>query len=431
MPTYPFPSRAFRRNRERTSGLLFAFGVDDLSVAPTTGQTLTFTRATGRTVLDSLGRVVTLAHSQFPWGAQYNSVAAIYEPVYDAQSARTNLCLQSEDLGTTWVAVGTPSRTAAALKCGDLALDLIGDDDAAAVEGYTQAITFTGDAVKAVACFVAQGTSTSSVIRLRDTSAAANRMACILTWSGGLPSVTMGGGIGTYIGYVACANSVFRLLFQTTSVTAANTNKVEIYPATDAASTVTNTGTLYVGGVQAQNAVAPGGYLKTTTATVTANVDALSTSVTIPVADFTVYMRVARPDWAGLSTGWATNLPLVGQPTTASNGRWVLEYDPANQRVNASIAQAGSGQVAYQTIPATTQFDVCAQWTALGTAGKCRVDVGAGFSAYSSTVAAISAWDSATLLIGAESTTAIGAGIRKILIASGARTLAQMQGLNV
>ncbi len=429
MPSFPFPSRAFRRNRERASGLLFAFGVDDLSMATVTGHVLTFTRATGRTVLDSVGRVVTLAHSQVPWAAQYNSAESTYEPVYDAQSPATNLCLQSENFGTTWSAVGTPTRTAAALACGSLALDLLGDNDAGVLEGYTQTVTLTGNEVKAFSFFVAQGTSTSTAFQLRDTTAGADRARGFITWSGGVPVITME--VGTYIGQIACANGVYRILVQTTSATAANTNQVAFYPAAITGLTDTPTGTVYLGGVQVENKVNPSSYVKTTTGTVTANVDQLTASVTIPVADFTVYVRVARPNWAGLSTGWATSMPIVGQPTTVSNGRWALEYNPANQRVNASVMQAGSGFVAFQTVPATAFFDVCAQWTGFPSAPKCRVDVGSGFSSYSSTVAALSAWDSNTLLIGSESSAAIDAGIRKILIASGARTLAQMRGLNV
>lgn len=429
MPTYTFPSRAFRRNRERSSGLLFAFGVDDLSTAAVSGQTLTFTRATGRTVLDSLGRVVTLAHSQVPWAAQYNTAEGVYEPVYDAQSTATNLCLQSENFGTTWSANGTPTRTAAALKCGDLALDLLGDDDAAGLEGYGQVIAgLSGNAVKAVSFFVAQGSATSSSFRWRDTTAVANRLLGNITWSSGVPQIAMT--TGTYIGQIACANNVYRLLFQTTSATAANANQVEIWPSAVSLS-VGPTGTLYCGGFQVENKVNPSSYIKTTTASVTANVDQLTTSVTIPLADFTVYVRVARPNWSGLTTGWATSMPIVSQPTTSNNGRWYLEYDPANGRVNAGIMQAGSGSVAFQSVPATAFFDVCAQWTGFPTAPKCRVDVGSGFSSYSSTVAAISNWDSNSLLIGSEGSGSIDAGIRKILIASGARTLAQMRGVNV
>lgn len=427
---FPFPTRGFRRTRERASGLYFALGVDDLSSTPITGQTLAFARASGRTVLDTQGRLATLVHSQFPWGGAYNSVEGLWEPVFDAQSGATNLCLQSENFGTTWVAVGTPTRTAAAKACGDLVLDLIGDDTAATLEGYSQVVGFTGNAVKALSLFMAAGTSTSTVVRLRDTTGAADRLLQTITWSGGVPTVTPT--TGTSISVIACAGGVYRFLFQTTSVTAANTNQIEVYPATNAALGVAATGTVYAGGVQAENKVNPSSYIKTTTATVTVSTDTLTTTVTIPLdLDFTVYGRLARPSWAGLTTGWGGTLTIAGQPATGTNGRWWMEYDPANTRINAGLSQAGAGFTSFQTVPASGPFDFVAQFTGMLTAGKSRVDVGGGFSSYSSTVNPISQWQANTLNVGFEGTSAIDAGIRKLIIAPGARTLAEMRGINV
>src|SRR5690606_9159454 len=96
-----FPSRSYRRTRERASGLLFAFGVDDLSTELPSGQTLTFDRNSSKTVLDSAGRVATLAYDQVPWAGWYNTVAARWEPVMFMDNAATNLCLQSENFGAT------------------------------------------------------------------------------------------------------------------------------------------------------------------------------------------------------------------------------------------------------------------------------------------------------------------------------------------
>lgn len=425
-----FPSRGFRRTRERASGLLFAFGVDDLTTNVVTGQTLTFTRTTGRTVLDSAGRVMTLVRDQLPWGAWYNTTEATREPVYDAQTGTTNLCLQSENFGTTWTAVGTPTRTAAAKACGDLSLDLIGDDDAGALEYYHQTITYTGDAVKALSLFMAAGTSTSVLVRIRDTTASANRVSAVVTWASGVPTVTMV--TGTHLSTTPCAGGVYRFLFQSSSVTAANTNRIEVYPATTSGGAVANTGTVYAGGVQTENRVNPGSYIKTTTGTVTTNTDELSTPVTIPVDDFTVYVRLARPSWAGLSGG--STFPIVGHPSSASNGRFGIEYDSVNNRVSSVLAQGGAGVSSFRTIPSSELFEVCAQFDNPATGGVTRTDVGAGFSSDSSACAAISAWDSSTVHVGMTNsapTSATDAGIRRVIIAPGLRTLAQMRGLAV
>lgn len=424
----PIPSLAFRRSRERASGLLFAFGVDDLSTTLTTGQTLTLTRATGRTVYDSTGRVTSLVHSQTPWSAFYNSTDAIWEPTLDVAPAATNLCLRSEDFSSGWTSIGTPTRTAAAATIGDVVLDLIGDDASGTLEGYSRTISFTGNAVKACSVFVKQGTSTTSAVRLRDATAGANRLLAVLTWSGGAPSVAMT--TGTYIGADPC-NGGYRLRFQSTSVTAANTNQIEVYPATNSSLATTQTGTLYVGGVQLQNAVAPGPYVKTLGSTATSDADMVSTPVAVPVADFTVYMRIARPAWAGLSSGWPGNFTLFGQEFAATNAYWQIYFDPINQQIRSAVGQAGSGQTAPASIPATAAIDVCAQFVDLTTAPRTRIDVGGGFSAYSSTVAAMSAWDDTTVFLGGDTSGTAGAGIRKAVIASGARTLAEMRGLNV
>jgi hypothetical protein len=185
-----------------------------------------------------------------------------------------NECLQSENFGTTWAAVGTPTRSAAAKYCGPIALDLIGDDDGAALEGYTQTIAFVDQAsatgasnYKAVSVFFSEGTSASTVIRLRDTTAGADRMLGAITWSGGVPTVTMT--TGQLHETETLANGCFRACMQTTDLTVANTNQLQIYPATDAALAVGGTGNMYLGGVQAEEYPLATPYIPTTTAAAT------------------------------------------------------------------------------------------------------------------------------------------------------------------
>lgn len=179
-----------------------------------------------------------------------------------------NIILQSENFLTSWGPVGTPVNASAGA-VGALALTTVTDDSAVDVEGYEQSPTFTGNGVKAVSLYVNQGTSVSSGIFLTDTTAAANRLLGFLTWSGGLPVVAMT--TGTYLGYEIFTteyNGVYRLKFATTSVTAANANTIRIYSAYNATDGGTPTGSLIIGGVQAENALVPSSYVKTTTATV-------------------------------------------------------------------------------------------------------------------------------------------------------------------
>jgi hypothetical protein len=55
--------------------------------------------------------------------------------------ATVNLCLQSENFGTTWTDLGTPTRVAAFDSLGVLVFDLLGDDSGAVVESKQQVIT--------------------------------------------------------------------------------------------------------------------------------------------------------------------------------------------------------------------------------------------------------------------------------------------------
>lgn len=427
--TKPFPTTAFRRARERSSGFYFAFGVDDLSSQPPTGQTLTFDRNSSRTVYDSTGRVSTLAYDQMPWSGHYNSTSGVWEPVYDAQTATTNLCLRSEDFGTTWSAVGTPTRTASALSIGDLTLDKIGDDAAGTLEGYTQAVTFTGNAVKAVSLFMAAGTSTSTVVRVRDTSASANRLLAVITWSGGVPTVAMT--TGTNAGVVTCASSVYRFTFQTTSVTAANTNQIEVYPASDSGLGVSGTGTVYAGGVQAENNPTCRAYIKTLGSTAATALDSLTATVTLPLSDFTVYARLARPSWAGVTGGASPG--IVGhKDVPATNGAFYIYYNPlATLSVVSVIRDFPTATSQSADFPSGGALNMAVQYRNLTTAAQTRIDTGSGYGSWSSTGPALTSWDSNTIGVGVLPTTSVAcdAGVRRVLIAPGLRTLAELQGV--
>lgn len=429
-----FLSRSFRRTRERASGLLFSLGIDDSANELSTGQTLTVTRATTRTVLDSVGRVTTIGHSQMPWSAAYNSTLGVWEPTLDTGDERTNLCLQSENFGASWAAIGTPTRTAAAAKCGDLSLDLIGDDSAAALEGYSQVVTFTASAVKAVSLFLKAGTSTSTVIRLRDTTASANRLLAVITWASGVPTVTMT--TGTDCGTVACYDGTYRFLFRATTVTPGNANQLEIYPASTSALAVANTGTVYAGGVQCENWDYPRAYVKTTTATVTHNKDHLQCTFGFVPQDMTIYGRLATPQWRNVNPA-SSSATIVQLSTTGAGALYVSRITGASTLRAAILDAATTTLTADQTAPTSDIYDFCAQFVNLPTAPKCRLDVGGGFGAYSAIGAGFSAFSDSTMLIGTGSTSTTGAsavgmnfGLRKLIIAPGLRTLAELRGLN-
>lgn len=243
------------------------------SLTPDRGPTFTLTRASATTSIDLNDLVVNISSGQPRWRRIGASSGIVGLDVYGAHK---NCVVQSEDWATTWTAVGTPTRVAGSQTVGVVSLDTIGDDDATALEGYTQNITFTGDSTKSVLVYIKKGTATSSVIRLRDTTAPADRLLAAITWTGSVPTVTMT--TGTLVESQALADGVYRINMTTTAITAASTNSLEFYPATDATLlSVVATGTIIWGGVMATDAVigtVP--YVKTTTAAVSVAADSVT-----------------------------------------------------------------------------------------------------------------------------------------------------------
>lgn len=191
--------------------------------------------------------------------------AASFELPHIPSRRSSNLVIQSENFGVTWSVSGTPTRTPAAHVASGITLDLIGDDAAGTNEYYLQNIGFTGNGPKAVSVFVKKGTSPAasgcSINIVDQTAAGAPRLSAAITFdSAGLPSVTAS--TGTYLGYEMQADGVYRLLFTTSSITAANTNELSVRPAN-----LAETGNVYAGGVQAEDNTTPTDYLYTTTAT--------------------------------------------------------------------------------------------------------------------------------------------------------------------
>lgn len=287
---------------------------------------------------------------------------------YLSELASTNLVLQSENFGTTWTANGTPTRSAAALRCGGVVLDLIGDDDAGVQEAYLQPITFTGNAVKAVSFFIAQGTATTTILQLRDTTAVATRLDVAVTWSGGVPQIAMT--TGTHLGTDTLGNGVFRVRLATTAVTAANTNRFELYMAGSAAA---NTGNVYIGGVQAENNTVCTSYIPTTTATVTRNTDALAYTT---AGNLSGIAGTATVELTGNSSGnawiigdgsaafYVTSNALTLFDGTANRAGNAITLSATPQKVGALWSGTSSKTALTGTLSAALGFDGDMGWAA-------------------------------------------------------------------
>lgn len=268
------------RGSDRLSSLVHHWDAADRSLDALSGQVGTFVRATaGGAGVDALGRVGYARHSQSRWEMCLDPLTGRLRPGLRLDTAVTNLVAQSEDFGTTWAAANSPTRTAAAHTASGIVLDLIGDDSGSNLEGYTIEPAFTGATVKKICIHVRQSTSTSSVVRLRDTTAGADRLLAAITWVDGAPVVTMT--TGAFVGQRALIDGVWAIWLETTSITPANTNQLQVYPATTAALVGTSTGTIYAGGVGAFSDHSCA-YQRRAGGAVTLNAEALSWPFALP-----------------------------------------------------------------------------------------------------------------------------------------------------
>lgn len=418
------PSRAFRRSREVASGLLFDFRASDVSLTARTGQILTSSRSASRTVRGSDGRIITLAQDQLPWSSLPDSDGQEW-PVLQPGLGVGNAALHSEDF-SNWSAIGTPTLVAAARRCGDVALSLVGDDASGTAEGYKRSVSFATsiNGIKhGVSFFIAQGTSTSTVIRLRDTSASADRVLGAVTWSNGAPVVTMTTGTLAYV--LPHYGGVYRILLLSGDVTAANSHELEIYPSTTAALSATPTGNVFVGGFQASLGQGDGWYSKTAGSAASPALDSVQCDNVLPLSDFSVYVRLLRAwDSAVPNAGQSSNLIQNHPGGAITKGAWVVYLTPVINRIQVACYDGASPGITDATPATGPDIEACVQFEGLAAGTlRARVDAGSGFGSYSTPVS-VTEWESDVLRM---VTYTWDVGLRVARIAPGLRTLDQMR----
>lgn len=361
------------------------------------------------TSVDRRGRVHVAGGSTPRFSCAYDAASGLYvRRGLRLELQRKNLVTSPNDLsGTGWAESGTPTRVAAAKNAGSVVLDLLGDDAGATAEAKVQTLVFTGDGVKAITVAAAQSTSTSSVIRVYDPAAAADRLFGVLTWAEGLPVVTMD--MGTYLGYERRQNGVFVLYFQTTAVTAANSNNLYLYPAEDLSTSGTRTGDVYLGGIQAEDARYPSSFIPQAASALTRNGDSFTIPFNATLQDFTVLLRASIPCSYGPS-GYG-NLLNIG---ANSDG---VEIYVTNSSLVAEIRGTPNIQVAPVGITVGAIFTVVAQFANWGAAPVCRIDVGSGFSAWSAASNARTQLGAALLRLNAGSNGGAIADYQRLIVA--------------
>lgn len=408
----------------------------------TDGREGTFTRASTKTAVDSNGRIYTVPSGMPAINHRYDATStgitlwvpdgALFEVAGD------NVVLQSENFGTTWTVQNTPTRTAQAKRCGTVYLDLIGDDSAVLLEGYTQPINFGSDGSATFSFLIAEGTSTTTEFAIHDSTAPASRCRGHVTWSSGVPSVAMV--VGTHVLTERLADqtgaAVWRLHFTTSTITDANVNSVIFFPACNAAQDVSLTGNVYIGGVHAGSIGTHfrsiQSYIPTTTATVTRAADFLTFPALWLPRDLTMYV-----DHIELGTFQLSGSPFVklGDDDTGES---------STSTIYSRSGSLGDVRVQLETASTLTQSDLTTGAVAIGDRQEIRgAFLAAGIyggrsinsaaentSTPASALAHPSTYAESVICftpVGSASTSFSAQAIRTVKVAIGERTMAQMR----
>lgn len=200
----------------------------------------------------------------------YNNATSAYSRTLLVEASIKNLVFQSDALGTTWTAVGSPTIANAAATGANRSFSSIAKATAWGTDYAKQAITFTGNAVKALAfLFKQNGTDAGTfTVQLYDVTGSVAVMAATVTVASD-GTMTVNVGTGTQLQFLAEDNGVYRLTVQSTSVTAAHTNEIRIGTGGTIAS-------ILVSGVMAVDNLLPSSLYPTTTGTATRSADLAS-----------------------------------------------------------------------------------------------------------------------------------------------------------
>ena len=248
---------------------------------------IAFTRASLATYFDRTGVLQTAA----------NGVARVNSHVYNGsnwinrglliEEARTNLCLQSEDLSTTWVdaaatSVGISINTTVAPD-GNTTADTLTDNSAVNFEGLKQTFTVANNSTSWTATAYIKKDSDETrfpELQIQITGGTLQRVNVSLNTKTG--AILERASTGTTVVSVQDVGNYWRLRATVNNNTTGNvTLEVFLFPAvgtTLGGLLASTTGSIIVWGLALENAVAPLSYIKTTTVAVTRFLDVATMS---------------------------------------------------------------------------------------------------------------------------------------------------------
>jgi hypothetical protein len=230
-----------------------------------------------------------------------NPVTGIFERTTLVTRTMTNLVTQSDNL-SSWSGPATVT-TGQSDPYGGTSASLVDDTSAGSWLGRSSTVTFTSSSTKGMCFCVKQGTSTTSQVKLRDTTASVDRGTVQMSWSGGVPTLTVFGG-ATVIRSLELVAGWWMISATVPGIVHTNTNVVEVLAASTAAS---STGSVYICGVTVVDIPAVPLPIRTSGSTVLQQPDILYKPFQHPVnTPMTLYVRgydlgcVAGSDYGGV-----------------------------------------------------------------------------------------------------------------------------------
>lgn len=308
-----------------------------LKVLTLSTVTTLFSRASTATYYDINGFVQTAAINII---RNQHYLSGVLQPAL-VETASTNLVIQSDAINTGWT-LATLSATNAYASHANVSFSrLTGLTSAATAK---RSVTFTGDGTKAFSILVhTDGGAGVGYFSVRDTTAGTYRAVGGYTIDGAGAITAIAAVIGTAMGVVALGDGVYRVQFQTTSVTAANNHLVAAFDG-QGASTLTS---VQVAGVQVEDGALVSSLIPTTTATVTraADIDALlaatasgytRTSGSFLTEGFGTGMEIRETGFASNPISTITGVDPNGLSITVKDARGV-ETGAAGRRIFVGV----------------------------------------------------------------------------------------------
>lgn len=336
------------------SGDLFAGAALALNFDETTtlDSRITFTRATNGTYFDSSGVLQTASSGAARFDHRLEGGSWVNKGLL-IEEQRTNICLQSENLGTTWAnANTTESLNAIDAPDGNTTADeLIADVGTATVYYINQVITTSPNQTFSTSVYVKNVDAGFFRIQVQNAAASANFIRCWFDIVNGTVGTANNGGNGS--GATGFIEDVGDGWYRCTLVGKPDTSGSSIrvlfaVQTADGQNTWDSTGeSLYLWGAQVEVGAFPTSYIATTTASVTRNADVASMTSTnfsdwynategTMFAQFSVPAINASGTQNIVSADNNTNSEVIRLMIVAGDGRAQVRDGAADQFFSAS-----------------------------------------------------------------------------------------------